>query len=91
MLDAIKEQLTRVGAAAEIYVALDDEYEPETGTLVAVQYETAEWHLLPETLLGLLRELPDGGGAEAVHQAIECKADPLWHGPAPREARGTSR
>lgn len=89
MLQEIQMQLTRLSADA-IQIALDDDFEPETGTLLRVELDDAYWHLLPEDFLELLKELPDGAGADRVHRAIETGAMHVWHGPSPKDSRDTS-
>jgi hypothetical protein len=86
MLEEIRRELARV-SAREIHVSLDDNFEPEVGTLVRIERELSWWHLLPEQFLEMLRELPDGAGAEHVHRAIEGRATAVWHGPAPKDSR----
>jgi hypothetical protein len=86
MLDGIRDELRRV-AASDVHVSLDSDFEPAAGTLLKVEIGDAYWHLLPETFRQLLGELPDRAGSDAVHQAIESLALPLWHGPSPQSAR----
>jgi hypothetical protein len=85
-LAKIRVELTRLGAT-KIYASLDDAFEPEAGELVLVESQDAYWHLLPDHFLTLLRELPDGAGADEVHKAIETHAPTVWHGPAPTDSR----
>ena len=85
-LDRIYQELRRIGAE-DIRVSIDDDFDPSIGTLMKVQNGAAYWHLFPETMQHLLSELADDAGSGAVHQAIESKAQPLWHGPAPDGAR----
>lgn len=86
MISEIKSELVRLNAK-EVVVREDDDFEPEAGPLVEVEYEGAHWHLLPEEFLELLRSLPDGAGADAVHRVIEAEGHAVWHGPAPPESR----
>ena len=89
MLDAIRVELSRI-AAREVRVSLDEEFESKVGTTLRVERDMAYWHLLPEHFLELLKELPDGAGAESVHRAIEKHAVGVWHGPSPTGSRDTS-
>jgi len=89
MLDQTIRELTRL-KATDVRVELDDRFEPAVGTLVKVAYQGAYWHLLPGALTELLVQLPDGAGGEAVKQAIEGKAQFVWHGPSPKGSRATS-
>jgi membrane-associated protease RseP (regulator of RpoE activity) len=73
----------RISTEAELNARLNS----RVGTLLKVQNGSAYWHLFPETLQQLLSELTDDAGTAAVHRAIESKAQPVWHGPAPTEAR----
>mgnify|MGYP006969550551 CR=1 FL=1 len=90
MLEDIRSELARL-EAAEIDVALDDEFVPEVGTVVRISHDPAYWHMLPERFLQLLEKLPDGAGAEEVHRAIEEQGVGVWHGPSPEIPRDTSR
>lgn len=89
MLQRIESQLRRL-SATDIRASLDDEFAPETGTLVKLKLGDAYWHLLPDHLLDVLKELPACAGSEAVREAIEKKATYVWHGPAPKGSRDTS-
>lgn len=86
MLNKIRAELDRV-AATEIQVALVEDFEPKVGTMLRVELDMAYWHLLPEHFLELLRDLPDGSGAEHVHRAIEKRGVAVWHGPSPKGSR----
>lgn len=86
MLDDIRAELARL-AADDVVVALDDEFDPDVGTLLRIERDDAYWHLLPENFLALLKELPDGAGSAAVHRVIEKKGVGVWHGPAPEDSR----
>jgi hypothetical protein len=88
MLEDIRTELTRL-AATEIKVALDGTFEPQTGLLLRIERGMAYWHVLPEALLTLLKELPDGVGSDHVHRAIEKRGVGVWHGPSPQDARDT--
>jgi len=85
MLNQIQVELLRVGAI-DILVSMDENFAPAVGSLLKVESGSAYWHLLPGTLHVLLMELPDNAGSDAVHQAIEANALPVWHGPAPESA-----
>lgn len=89
MLEKIGAELQRL-SATEVLVELDDEFEPDTGTLVKVSFDGTFWHLLPGALEELLTELPERAGAEAIKQAIEGKAQAVWHGPSPEGSRDTT-
>lgn len=89
MLDEIKSELHRLSADGTA-VTLDCQFAPEAGELVKVVIDHAYWHLPPDHLLTLLKELPSGGGSESVRVAIEQKATFVWHGPAPKDSRDTS-
>jgi hypothetical protein len=89
MLEKIGAELQRL-SATEVWVELDDEFEPETGTLVKISYDGTFWHLLPGVLDEILAELPDGAGGEAIKQAIEGNAQAVWHGPSPEGSRDTT-
>ena len=86
VLERIREELRRI-AAEEIEVMLDAEFEPETGELVRIEHEQAYWHLFPQDFEALLKDLPDGVGAERVRGAIEFDAIHVWHGPSPQDSR----
>jgi hypothetical protein len=86
MLTDIRKELRRIGAR-DILVSMDDQFEPEVGTLLKVENGEAFWHLFAETFQQLLSDLPDNAGSGCVHEAIEREAQPVWHGPAPRDAR----
>jgi hypothetical protein len=88
MLDAIQVELARLDAR-NATVRTDESFEPETGPLVQIMIDGADWHLLPEHLLALLRSLPDAAGPQAVHRTIETDGQAVWHGPAPPESRDT--
>lgn len=89
MLDEIRAELERI-SAGNIQVDLDADFEPEVGTMVRVEHDMAYWHLLPERFLELIREIPDGAGADQVHQAIEERGVGVWRGPSPRGSRDAS-
>jgi hypothetical protein len=89
MLTKIDLELRRL-SAIDVRVEIDEDFEPETGRLVKVSHEGAFWHLLPGALEELLEELPDGAGGDAIKQAIEGKAHPVWHGPSPEGSRDTT-
>ena len=82
MLSNIQKNLSRVGAT-NLKVSLDTVFEPDIGPLLKVENGSAYWHLLPITFQQILDELPDHAGSDAVHQAIETNALPVWHGTAP--------
>lgn len=86
MMSQIEAELARV-QASRIRANESREFEPEVGTLVLVELETAYWHLLPKHFLNLLEEVPDGAGDEAVKKAIERNAVFVWHGPSPEGSR----
>ena len=86
MMSQIEAELARI-QARQITTSESREFEPEVGTLVRVELETAYWHLLPKHLLNLLEELPDRAGDEAVRVAIERNAVFVWHGPSPEGSR----
>lgn len=86
MLQKIVDELRRIGAE-EIRISQDDDFDPQAGPLAKVQFQQAQWRLLPEELYQLLVELPSGAGGEAVRQIIERKAMHVWHGEAPQDAR----
>ncbi|MEX2114641.1 MAG: hypothetical protein WD845_15715 [Pirellulales bacterium] len=86
MLDVIRSELERV-AACEIRIRLDDEFEPQVGTLLRVELGSAYWHLLPEHFLDLLKDLEAQSGSETVRRAIEMHAVSVWHGPSPQGSR----
>lgn len=86
MLQSIRDQLNRV-SAGDVRVSMDEQFEPEAGQLLKVEKGGAYWHMYPETFQQLLEELPDGAGSDAVHEAVESKAHPVWHGPEPEPAR----
>lgn len=87
-LNEIKAELARLHAA-EASVTLDQHFEPKAGELVKIELEEAYWHLPPEDLLVLLKELSDGAGHESVRWQIEQKAVTVWHGPSPKGSRDT--
>jgi hypothetical protein len=89
MLDDIHAELRRV-SAHQVRATLDDDFEPDVGTMLRVELDIAYWHLLPEHFLELLKELPDGAGSDEVHRAIEARAASVWHGPSPKDSRDTS-
>ena len=89
MLDSIRAELQRIGAS-DVHVALDDDFEPDVGTMVRVEYEQAYWHLLPERFLELLKDIPAGTGAESVHDRIEREGVGVWRGPSPKDSRDAS-
>jgi hypothetical protein len=89
LLTEIRQHLQRLGAE-DVQVRLDAKFEPETGTLLKVEYDGADWHMLPQDFRNLIAELPDGVGAAAVHKAIESEVAHLWHGPSPEGSRDTS-
>jgi len=88
MLIETRNELLRLDAR-DVHIEFDDEFEPEAGTLVKVEYDGAFWHLLPGKFTELLNDLPDGAGGEAIKVAIETKAQTVWHGPSPH-SRDTS-
>lgn len=81
-LTKVEAELKRL-EATDVSVEFDEEFEPEAGTLVKVSYDGAVWRLLPGKLEELMAELPDGAGGDAIRQAIEAKAQSVWHGPSP--------
>lgn len=88
ILSQIRSELGRVGAR-NVSAELDDDFEPEAGTLVKITLddEAAYWHLLPGEFLDLLKDLPAKAGSEAVKTAIETKGTNIWRGPAPKSDR----
>ncbi len=92
MQDAIqktRKELSRLDAS-DVQIEFDDQFEPETGTLLKVQIGDAYWHLLPGNFFEILQPMPDGVGTEAIKEAIEEEANPVWHGPSPKGSRDTS-
>ncbi len=89
MLEDIRAELDRIGAT-DISVALDDDFEPDVGTMVRVQHDEAYWHLLPERFLELLKDIRDGAGAAEVHDTIEREGVGVWRGPSPKDSRDAS-
>lgn len=89
VLAEIRTQLSRLDAE-EFHTELDHEFEPETGPLLAVAFDGADWHLFPADFLNLLSDLPDGVGPHEVKIAIEDRVAILWHGPSPPGSRDTS-
>ena len=89
MLDKIEAELRRL-SADRISLRLDDEFEPNVGTLLRIQLGEAYWHMPPEHFLELLKDLPGGLGNEATRRAIERKATFVWHGPSPEGSRDTT-
>jgi hypothetical protein len=89
MLRVIRWELQRL-CAAEAIATRDADFEPQVGELIKLELNDAYWHFLPNHLLELLRELPDGAGGDAIRTAIEQKATFVWHGPAPHDARDSS-
>jgi hypothetical protein len=89
VLQAIHRELRRIHAPG-VKAALDPSFEPETGELVRVQLDAAEWRLPPAELEQLLKDVPSGAGDEAVKRAIEQHGNAVWHGPAPKDSRDTS-
>lgn len=88
MRDLIQMHLMRLDAT-NIKVADDPDFEPKAGRLLRVSLDEAYWHLPPQQFLELLKDIPDGAGSGAVHQAIEREATAVWHGPAPEDSRDT--
>ncbi len=89
ILDEFHFHLRRL-AAEDATVALNDDFDPETGRLIRLQIGDAYWHFLTIDLLQLLEPLPDNAGSEAIKQTIEQSATTVWHGPAPSGSRDTS-
>jgi hypothetical protein len=85
----IRRELDRL-AAPQIKTELDPKFEPDAGTLLKVEYDGSDWHMMPQDFRNLLAELPDGSGPAAIKQAIEAKVAHLWHGPSPEGSRDTS-
>lgn len=88
MLDEIRSELARV-SASEVKVTHDPTFEPEMEELIKIEIDQAFWHFLPQNFLELLRELPDGAGADGVHAAIEKHGPHVWHGEEPQGSRDT--
>ena len=87
ILSQIGSELGRIGAG-NVNIELDDDFEPETGTLVKITMDDdAYWHLLPGEFLDLLKDIPAKAGSEAVKTAIETKGTNVWRGPAPESDR----
>jgi hypothetical protein len=89
MLDEIRIELQRLDAN-NVMVSIDVDFEPDVGELVKVQIQDAYWHLLPDRLLALLKELADDSGGEAIRTVIEQKGTLVWHGPSPKGSRDAS-
>jgi hypothetical protein len=89
MLKRINDELKRLDAL-DAEATLDENFEPNAGTLLKIQIEDSYWHLLPNTFLELLVKLPDGVGSEVIRQTIEAEASFVWHGPSPKDSRDTS-
>lgn len=88
-LTDIQNELTRLDAK-DARVSLDPDFEPEAGTLAKLEIGEAYWHLLPQELLRIAQQVPDGAGSEKLKQAIEEDAAHVWHGPSPEGSRDTS-
>jgi hypothetical protein len=82
----IRRELDRL-AAPQVKIALDSGFEPDTGTLLKIEYDGAHWHMIPQDFRNLLAEMPDRCGPGHIKAAIEAKANPVWHGPAPQGSR----
>jgi hypothetical protein len=89
LIEQLQNELTRLDVR-EGQVSMDRQFEPSVGKLVFLKIGEADWHLVPGTLLPLLRGLPDHVGGDAVKKAIESHADMVWHGPSPEGSRDTS-
>lgn len=89
VLAEIHENLRRLHAP-RVHVRLDRRFEPESGVLLRVEHEGAEWHMFPLDFRNLLGELPDEAGEVAIHEAIEYRVMDLWHGPSPAGSRDTT-
>jgi hypothetical protein len=87
-LAAIEQELDRLNADS-VQVSMDDQFEPSVGELAKIEYDNAYWHLFPQRLLELLKELPDGAGGDSIKRVIEQKAETVWHGPEPEGSRDT--
>ena len=88
MLDEIQSELSRLDAA-DVKVTHDPEFDKEVDELVKIEIDQAFWHFLPQNFLELLRDLPDGVGAEGMHRAIEKHGPHVWHGQEPHGSRDT--
>ena len=88
-ISQIRDELKRL-SIDDGKATLDPEFEPEAGELVKLEIGSAYWHLLPQELLNLMEELPDGAGGEQLKRAIEQSAAHVWHGPAPEGSRDRS-
>jgi len=88
VLKQLDAELKRLGAR-DVSLSLDEAFEPDAGVLAKVEIQDAYWHLPPNDLLELLRDLQDGAGSDAIKQTIEQNATTVWHGPAPEDSRDT--
>lgn len=86
MMDEIRSELSRLDAT-DVRVTPDPEFDDEVDELIKIEIDQAFWHFLPQNFLELLRDLPDGAGAEKVHAAIEKHGQHVWHGQEPRGSR----
>jgi len=70
MLDQILSEVSRIDAF-DVRVTMYKDTQQHAEQFVRVETDHAFWHLKPEQLLRLLKQLPDGAGNEAVRLAIE--------------------
>ena len=89
LLGDLSDELQRIDAQ-DVKFSLDEEFDPQAGTLLKVAIGTAYWHLMPEEFHSIIRDIPDGSGSEALKRAIETEAMHVWHGPSPTQTRDTS-
>lgn len=90
VIEQLDNELRRLGAS-DAAVKLDEEFEPDAGTLVYLRVGAVYWHFLPGALLPLLQSLPNKAGNEAIKRVIERNATAVWHGPSPKGSRDTSQ
>ena len=89
MLSEIRSELQRI-SADQVRVSLNDEFEPEAGTLVKIELGDAYWHMVPQQFLDIVQAIPDDSSSEDVRIAIEKHGPFVWHGPSPKGSRDTS-
>jgi hypothetical protein len=89
IVERLNSELRRLGAE-DAQVALDYDFEPDTGPLARMQVGDAYWHFMTLDLMRLLEPLPNNAGSDAILQTIEQNATTVWHGPAPQGSRDTS-
>jgi hypothetical protein len=69
MIEEIHYELKRL-QAADVKIEMDEQFEPQAGTLAKITYAGALWHVVPAELLDLLK----GGDVSAVEVLVRP-----WH------------